>query len=483
MRQGSAALHLPRSHGVKPKGRIRPTADRLALALHVALMWSARAASLLVIPLVWLPAAAAENDAAQPDDTGPQQWAIHGQSTFVWQYQPAFYSPYQGAHSLPPAQNGRETFDITLYGGFRPWQGGEIWFNPEIDQGFGLGNTTGVAGYLSGEAFKLGATDPYGRVARLFFRQTIDLGGEAEKVEPDQNQLGGTQTANRVVFTIGKFSLTDMFDTNKYAHDPRSDFLNWAVIDLGSFDYAGDAWSDTYGAAAEWYQGRWAARIGVFDLTNVPNSPFLTMPLLKQDQYLAELEERHTLWNRPGKLKALYWISFGNLGTYYDALAVGAATGQTPSTANVRHWQSKYGVGFNLEQQLTSELGMFARTGWSQGTVEQNSYTEINATVSLGLSLAGTDWGRPDDTVGLAGVVNQISDVARQYLAAGGIGGIIGDGQLPKAGPEQILEAYYDFAATSFANVALDYQFVRNPAYNRQRGPVSALALRLHFQF
>ena len=417
------------------------------------------------------------------DDIGPQQWAIHAQSTTVWGYQPAFRSNYEGPHSLPAAENGRETFDITLYGGFSPWQGAEIWVNPEIDQGFGLGNSLGVAGYVSGEAFKLGATDPYFRVARAFFRQTIDLGGDSEKVEPDLNQLGGTRTADRVVITIGKYSLVDIFDTNTYAHDPREDFLNWAILDEGAFDFAADAWGATYGAAMEWYQGRWTARVGAFDLTNVPNSAYLNIPLLQQDQYVMELEERHTLWDRPGKLKVMSWMTFGNLGTYNDALALGAATGQTPATGNVRHWQSKYGVGFNMEQQIAPDLGVFARAGWAQGSVEQDDFTDIDQSVSFGLSLAGTRWGRPQDTVGLAGVVNQISHAAKQYFAAGGLGGIIGDGQLPEAGPEQIFEAYYKYAAFSFANVSADYQFINNPAYNRQRGPVSVIALRLHAEF
>ena len=244
-------------------------------------------------------------DASQPptDDSGAEQWAIHGQSTYTQQYQPAFRSPYQGPQSLPAAANGRETFDATLYAGFRPWKGAEIWINPEADQGFGLGNSFGVAGYLSGEAYKVGENDPYYRMSRAFFRQTIDLGGDTQKVDPGLNQLGGTQTANRLVLTAGKLSVVDIFDTNKYAHDPRNDFLNWSIVDAGSFDYAADAWGSTYGAAAEWYQDWWTVRVGLFDMSSTPNSTQLSLPLLHQDQFVTELEERHTLWGQPGKLK------------------------------------------------------------------------------------------------------------------------------------------------------------------------------------
>jgi high affinity Mn2+ porin len=421
--------------------------------------------------------------APSTDDTGAELWAIHGQSTFTEQYQPAYRSPFQGPQSLPADANGRETFDATIYVGVRPWQGAEIWFNPEVDQGFGLGNSFGVAGYLSGEAYKVGENDPYYRMPRAFFRQTIDLGGETQKVDPDLNQLGGSQTANRVVITVGKYSVVDIFDTNKYAHDPRNDFLNWSVVDAGTFDYAADAWGATYGAAAEWYQDWWTVRVGLFDMSSTPNGTQLSLPLFHQDQFVAELEERHTLWDQPGKLKFLYWLTRANLGTYSDALALAAATGTTPSTAAVRSYRSKYGVVLNLEQQLTPDLGLFARVGWTQGGVEEVDFTDIDQTVSIGLSLAGTRWGRPDDTVGLAGVANQISNAAKRYLAAGGLGGIIGDGALPEAGPEQIIETYYSLAALTYGHITADYQFVNNPAYNRERGPVSVLGVRLHAQF
>jgi high affinity Mn2+ porin len=421
-----------------------------------------------------------------PDQAGqitPEQWAVHGQATNTWLLQPAFRSPYQGPQSLSPAANGRETSDATLYLGYRPWQGGEIWINPEIDQGFGLSNSLGVAGYVSGEAYKVGENAPYYRMPRGFFRQTINLGGGTEKVDPDLNQLAGLQTADRVVFTIGKFSVIDIFDNNKYAHDPRNDFLNWSIIDIGSFDYAAEAWGYTYGAAAEWYQDWWTARVGLFDLSVRPNDKYLDNRFIQQAQFVAELEERHTVWKQPGKLKVLYWLIRGDLGTYADALALATATGQTPSTAAVRNYRSKYGIGLNLEQQLADDLGMFVRAGWTQGSVEEVDFTDIDQTISAGLSLTGTRWHRPDDTVGLAVVANQISHEAKEYLAAGGIGGIIGDGQLIQAGPEQILETYYSLAAFSFAHVTADYQFINNPGYNRERGPVSVFGLRLHAQF
>jgi high affinity Mn2+ porin len=296
----------------------------------------------------------------QAEQVQPENWTVHGQATITWELQPAFRSPYQGPHSLSPSANGRETFDATLYAGFRPWPGAEIWINPEVDQGFGLSDTFGAAGYPSGEAFKVGKTDPYVLVQRGFLRQTIDLGGGTEKLEPDLNQLGWTQTANRLVFTMGKYSIVDIFDTNTYAHDARNDFLNWSIIDQGAFDYAANSWGFTYGGAAEWYQDCWTIRAGVFDMSQAPNTNALSHGF-GQGQFVAELEERHKVWDQPGKLKFLYWLTRGNLGTYLDAISLGSATGQTPSTGAVRRFRTKDGFGLNLEQQLTPDIGIFAR--------------------------------------------------------------------------------------------------------------------------
>ncbi len=412
-----------------------------------------------------------------------EDWAIHGQSTFTEIYQPAFRSPYRGPQSLDPGSRGRETWDVTLYGGFRPWSGAEIWVNPEVDQGFGPSNTFGLAGYVSAEAYKLGSADPYVRVPRLFFRQTLDLGGETQSVSPDLNQLGGTQTANRVVLTIGKFSSFDVFDTSKYAHDPRNDFLNWSLIDAGSFDQAGDAWGFSYGAAAEWYQDWWTIRGGLFDLPTVPTYKYLDPHLFHQLQYIAEVEERHTLFGQDGKAKLSGFFSRGLFGSYAQATALAQATGTTPDIQAVRRFRGKGGGSANVEQAITQDLGVFLRAGLQDGTSSVTSFTDVDNTVSLGLSLAGRRWSRPDDTVGIGFTRNDISRHFKNYLNAGGLGILIGDGKLPNSGPEEVIEAFYSLAAYKNVNITADYQFIDNPAYNRDRGPVSFLGTRLHAQF
>ena len=107
-------------------------------------------------------------------------FVLHAQTTFASQYAPPFHAPYHGQNSLDP-NHGRETWDVTFYAGLRLWQGAEIWVNPEIDQGFGLSSTLGVAGFTSGEAYKVGFSVPYARIPRMFLRQTIDLGGDSKE--------------------------------------------------------------------------------------------------------------------------------------------------------------------------------------------------------------------------------------------------------------------------------------------------------------
>jgi high affinity Mn2+ porin len=421
---------------------------------------------------------------------GDDRINFHGQATFVDQAYPAMRAPYDGPYSLPGSGMGRETFDLTLYAGLRPWKGAEIWVNPEIDQGFGVGNARGLAGFASGEAYKAGSAWPYARLQRYFLRQTVNLGGETQKVDADINQFAQEQTANRLVFTVGKFAIVDIFDTNKYANNAKGDFLNWATLNAGTFDYAGDAWGFTYGAAAEWYQDRFTVRGGVFDLSTTPaggadNAASYGLDHnFSQLEFVGELEERHELWTQPGKLKLTGYVAHGRMGEFANAVQVAATTGIDPSQAlaNDRRYRYKPGVSLNLEQGLTGDLGLFARAGWSDGNVEPWDFTDIDRTAQLGLSLAGKSWGRTNDTVGLAGVVNGLDKSHQAYFAAGGLGILVGDGQL-KYGAEKILEAYYNYALTPSTKIGFDYQFIANPAYNTERGPANLFAGRVHWQF
>src|SRR5262249_22964501 len=201
----------------------------------------------------------------------------------------------------------------------------------------------------------------------------------------------------RVVVTVGKFSVSDFFDTISYAHDPRNDFMNWALIDAGAFDYAADAWGFTYGAALEWYQSGWTLRAGVFDLSNVPNSADLDSTF-SQYQLVYELEHRHSIKTRTGKMALVGFITRGRMGSFDDAVARATGTGEPADIAAVRRYNTRPGVNLNVEQQLSSDVGMFGRAGWADGSLEPYEFTDVDRTASAGVSVTGSRWGRRADT-------------------------------------------------------------------------------------
>ena len=416
------------------------------------------------------------------DGTAPERFSLHAQATHVTQWQSAFRSPYQGDNSLLPQRQQQGTNDITLYLGARLWPGAEVYANPEIDQGFGLSNTLGAAGFPSGEAYKVGKSTPYLRLNRLFLRQVVALAGEQQAVEPAANALAGPQPVNNLTFTIGKFSVADLFDGNSVAHDPRVDFLNWSIIDAGAFDYAADAWGFTHGAAAEWTQGDWTLRGGLFALSTHPNSADIDKTF-GQHAWIAELARRYTLAGQPGQARLLWYVNHGRMGRYADAAQQAQASGSVADLAAVRQRGSKSGWALNMEQSLTPDVSGFFRYSASDGSQEAFDFTEINRSVSGGVVLGGALWGQPQHTLGLGTAVNRLSAAGQAYFNAGGIGILIGDGRLPHPGSEQIAEAFYAVKLGRFVRVSADAQRIVNPAYNRDRGPVNILGLRVHAEF
>jgi high affinity Mn2+ porin len=439
---------------------------------------TARAAILATLACAGAPAIA-QDEAAAP---APAWYSIHGQTSFIFQYHPAFSAAVSGPNSLSAGANGREAADATLYLGVSPMKGLEFYVDPEIDQGFGLNDTLGVAGFPNGQSAKVGADNPYYETQRAFARYTIDLGGPEQKIDAAQNQIEGSRTADNVILTVGKFSATDIFDTNDYAHDPQKDFLNWSIIDSGAYDYAANAWGYSYGGAVEWTRSWWTVRGGLFDLSNIPNQVNMN-PSFSEFEVVTELEERHQVFDRAGKVKFLAYVNRGRMADYNDAVRLAQMTGGAPDVSLVRRYGLRPGAALNLQQEIVDDLGAFARASLNDGHKEAFDYTEINRSVAAGLSLAGKRWHRSDDTFGLALVLNDISKDARNYFAAGGLGILIGDGSLPQAGFEKIAELYYRASVVTGIDATLDYQHVENPGYDALRGPVNILGIRLHAEF
>jgi high affinity Mn2+ porin len=195
---------------------------------------------------------------------------------------------------------------------------------------------------------------------------------------------------------------------------------------------------------------------------------------------VGEVERRYSLHGQPGSLKITAFDSRARLGTYTDAVRESLPTGDIPELGDVQSYRNRAGVGFNLQQQITGDLGVFARAGWADGHVQSYEFADIDRSFSGGLLLDGDRWRREDDAVGLAVAVNDVSSSFVSYLNAGGLGLAIGDGRLPHPGPETIMESFYRWSVIDEAQVTFDYQFVDNPAYNRDRGPVSVFAIRIH---
>ncbi len=413
-------------------------------------------------------------------DAAKEEWySIHAQSTFVGQANSRLHSPYASFLSLPPLVTSRNTATGTLFLDLRLWHGADVVFNPEFSGGTGLNGTSGLAGFPNGEATRTGALMPTGYIARLYLRQTIGLNGDLERVEAGPNALAGYRDIDRLTFTFGKMSATDIFDDNRFSHDPRSQFLNWSIMYNGAWDYPANTRGYTYGGTAEFNTRYVAFRYGIFGEPSAPNGPDIDPKFLKAHGQIWELEERYELHGHPGKLRQFAYLNYERSANYREVLAIMPIN---PDPAPFRAYRPKYGFGFNVEQELTRDLGAFLRAGWNDGQTENWAFTEIDETISTGLLLKGTRWRRPKDEAGLAGVINGLSNAHRDFLAAGGFGFIIGDGRL-NYGPEEILELYYNCELREGINVPLDLQGVNHPAYNRDRGPVAIFGLRVHLAF
>ena len=422
------------------------------------------------------------NPPAKPLLPESDVWNVHVQTTFLPQGYPAIRSPYAGPDSLPGGGQLQSTWTTSAFLGVKLWEGGEFYFDPELAQGFGLNGTLGVAGFPNGEAQKAGAAFPKIRAQRYYFKQTFGLGGGQEDVDDAPNQLAGKRDIDRITVIAGRFAVGDFFDNNAYAHDPRADFMNWAMWASAAYDFPADLPGFTRGAVVELNRKDWAVRAGLFEEPTAPNSDVLTAKGLGG---VVEFEGRYNIFEQPGKIRLGAFDNQGHTGNYNQAIAIENADPALDINvvmAGIRHDNQKYGFYANLEQQLVKDVGLFARASWNDGSNEILSFTDIDRSVSGGLSVKGSFWGRPDDTVGIGGAVNGLSDAHRAFLAAGGLGLLIGDGRLNYS-PERIFETYYAYNVRKGVTLTADYQLITNPAYNADRGPVSVFSGRLHSEF
>ena len=347
------------------------------------------------------------------------------------------------------------------------------------------GNLVGLGGFYNGELTRVTGAQLRIYRARLFIRQTWGQGGGQEAVPSAMNQLGGAVDRNRIVLTAGNFAVLDIFDNNRYAHDPRTQFMNWCNMASCAFDYPADTRGYSWGFALEDYRGDWVYRFGQFMQPRDPNGLALDGQFFRHYGQVFEIAHAQVMAGREGKVRLLAYRDAIRAGSFYEAMASPAfatdSAAGIPATAPVRRDAVKYGLGYNVEQSIAADVGVFSRAMWQDGRYETYAFTEAQRSFSIGVALGGRRWMRERDTAGVAYLRNALSGIYRQYLAAGGLGYFIGDGKLNYA-DEQIVETYYSIGFGAGASVTADYQYIRDPAYNADRGPLAIAGLRLHWE-
>ncbi|MER3472137.1 MAG: carbohydrate porin [Chitinophagaceae bacterium] len=424
------------------------------------------------------------------DTTIKTKWTNHFQMTVISQKHLGFKSLYSGTNSLADSVEPTAiSLTATLFLGRKLWKGAAFYFNPEISGGKGLSFATGVAGALNGETYRVGAVEPQVFIARAYLQQHFALPNTTyEYAADDVNQVASNIPTSRITISAGKFAISDFYDNNKYSKDPRSQFFNWSIWANGAWDYPANTRGYTYGVVAELIKPDWAIRLSSVAVPRIANFSLMEYKFSKAHSETFEFEHKFSIMKRPGNFRFIISNTYSKAPSYSDGLKA-ISTGNTNlldviqgNIEGKNYCGKKLGVGLNVEQELTNEIGFFSRLGWNDGKYATWAFTEIDKTLNAGFSIKGTKWKRTNDLVGIATVFNGISKDHQKFLKAGGYGFIIGDGNL-NYGSENIIECFYNTKLSKFFWLTFDYQFVNHPAYNKDRGPVHVFGIRGHIEF
>jgi high affinity Mn2+ porin len=409
---------------------------------------------------------------------------FHFQSTVISQQHPGFHAKYSGMRSLDSTGEVHTSISMTLYFAARLWKSASVYFNPELSGGEGFSQTTGVAGFPNGEVYRVSDPRPHIYIARLYFRQVIPLTEETVLSEDGINILPGSMPKSYLAVEVGKFSLMDFFDNNQFSHDPRTQFFNWALMGNGAWDYAANTRGYTYGINFELVRPDWALKFASVTVPMVENGSEMNFNLIKEGSECLEFTRNYSFGNQKGAIRLVAYVNRANMGSYQKSVEWGLATSKVPNVDSVAgSGKTKLGFGINIEHELSKTLGLFLRAGWNDGRNETWVFTEIDRSISAGISIDGSKWNRNNDSFGFAQIINGLSPDHRNYLKAGGYGFIIGDGHL-NYGLECISELYYSYSLkNSHMALSPDYQLIINPAYNKDRGPVHVFGMRMHIEF
>jgi high affinity Mn2+ porin len=438
-----------------------------------------RLLALIVTALSFSPGVLAQSPDAEPSEN----WNLYYQATSIGQNHGTFNSPYTGPLSLQDHREDDVSLTTTLFFAARLAPNLQLVFNPEIAGGRGFSSVDGLANPSNGELPRVATATPKPYIARLYLTYDLAIGSEKEHVESGANQLAGDRPLVRYTITAGRFSLTDFFDNNTYTHDPRSQFMAWAVMYNGAWDYPADTRGYTWGWVHELHTRNWSWRYASAAEPTVANGGRFDRRLLVDLGTVFEAERRYTLHKRAGTIRLLQYFNHTHSGSYADAIKLGEQTGTTPNIDAVKHYGTlKYGTGLNLEQAITPDTGVFVRLGWSDGKTQDYAFTAIGRLASGGISVKGTRWKRKNDVAATSFTASGASGVHALYLAQGGLDFLIGDGRLNYA-PEYVWESYYSARLFPGFFATFDLQHDNNLAFNHDRGPVWIESLRLHMEF
>jgi len=437
----------------------------------------------LLSALVLATSAKAQTDSIRKPES---RFNLHFQTTYIYQYSGRFKTPYSGKNSLSGDEERQNSLTATLYAGARLWKGAAVYLNPELAGGSGLSGAVGMGGSSNGETFRVGDPAPTLYLGRLFFVQEVRIGKDrsADEVDDGANALHTFEPRNHMRILLGKWSMGDMFDVNAVSNSPRTSFMNWSLMNTGSWDYAANVRGYTYAAGAELSLGHWAGKIAAATLPIEANGEKMDGDISRSLALNAELDHSYKWHGHDGNIRLLGFLNRTHMGSYRLSIDRGLQTLTVPdiNTSQV-YSRHKAGISLSADQQLTDQLSLFARAGWNDGKTETWCFTEIDQSAALGATLDGTRWKRPEDQIGLAAVVNGLSKDHHEYLRRGGQGFILGDGTLSYS-PEEIAEFYYSCKLLKQGLwVTADYQLCLNPGYNSDRGPANIASLRVHVEF
>jgi high affinity Mn2+ porin len=412
---------------------------------------------------------------------------LSGQANFIFQTHPSFHALYSGKNSLSPHYEKATSRVLTLYSGVRLNHSTEILVDVEEAGGAALSTGLGVAGAPNLDIVRnpLLSKEPY--LGRGMIHKVFALSKDKIENQRTAFSLFEELPRRRLEIRFGKFSMPDFFDQNSAGSDTHFQFINWSIDDNGSWDYAADTRGYTVGAVADFEDRNWGLRFSEALMPKVANGIDLVWRPWQARGENIEYELRYGLIpGKPGVVRLLSYVNHANMGIYRDAVVEFEDHQMNESAPEITnhpwHITSKYGFGVSLEQTLAPNVTAFARWGWDNGKTESFAYTEIDSTLAEGIGVNGAKWRRKQDRAGVAFVTNGIKKDHQNYLAAGGYGFLIGDGRL-NYGRENIIESYYTAHVWRGIYLAPGLQYIVDPGYNRDRGPVIVPGLRAHVEF